>query len=33
MRKGGAEGTCENPVRLSVYDGAMKAFDYIWVNI
>ena len=32
MRKGG-EGTCENLVRLSMYDGAMKAVDYMLVNI
>ena len=29
----GDEGTCQNPVRLSIYDGAMEAVDYIWVNI
>ena len=29
----GGEGTCENPVRLSMYDGAMEAVDYMWVNI
>ena len=32
FRKEG-EGTCENPVRLSMYDGAMEAVDYMWVNI
>ena len=29
----GDEGTCQNPVRLSIYDGAMEAVDYMWVNI
>ena len=30
---GRGEGTCENPVRLSMYDVAMEAVDYMWVNI
>ena len=27
------EGTCKNPVGLSMYDGHMEAVEYMWVNI
>ena len=27
------EDDCENPVRLSIYDGPMKTVEYTWVNI
>ena len=30
---GGCRWTCENPMTLSMYDGAMEAVDYMWVNI
>ena len=26
-------GSCENLVRLSLYDGHMKTIEYMWVNI
>ena len=26
-------GTCETPMRLSMYDGAIETVDYMWVNI
>ena len=26
-------GTCENPVRLSMYGGHMETVEYMWVNI
>ena len=29
----GGEGTCENLVRLSMYDGAMETVGYMWVHI
>ena len=29
----GGEGPCENPVRLSMYNGPVEAVDYMWVNI
>ena len=27
------ERACENPVRLSMYDGTMETVDYMWVSI
>ena len=33
LRKEGGGRICENPVRLSMYNGAMEAVDYMWVNI
>ena len=27
------EGACENPVRLTMYDGHMETVEYMWVNI
>ena len=32
LRKGGGV-TCENPLRLSMYDGAMEGVDDVWVII
>ena len=25
-------GACENPVRLSMYDGRLETVDYMWVS-
>ena len=27
------EVACENPMRLSMFDGSMETVEYIWVNI
>ena len=32
-RGGEGVGVCENPVRLSLNDGAMETVRYMWVNI